>query len=299
MLVNDKRIEKTFFNKNKLLYFIFSGSEKKENIDYDKLNQIIEQCFENLKCCDDMVENISRIRTIFKDFDEFYLEIHLFEGENKIIILYVNKLLFRYEETNEKGINLRYTIGKGISYSDNVLEPYTSGIIDSSLNKINYLKQLETIDSLKMTNKDKILYQVYKIFYGETPDFSSSTINAKFQMMLLILEEFGISFDYNFIKGNRNYPVSFEVTEFVNKMKLFADPEDVDILSQENKKIIQLVGSNINEYINNQDEPLKALTNLGTILYIKRNCTYGKQSLNEIDCVKILNLIKKIKINQR
>ena len=297
MLVNDKRIEKTFFNKNKLLYFIFSGSEKKENIDYEKLNQIIDQCFENLQYCDDMIRNISRIRTIFKDFDESYLEIHLFEGENKIIILYVNKLLFRYEETNEKGVNIRYTIGKGISYFDNNFEPYTSGIIDCSINKIEYLKKLESVNSLKITYKDKILYQVYKLFYGETPDFSASSINVKFQMMLLILEEFGISFDYDFNKGRRDYPVSFEVTEFVNKMKLFGEIEDDVDLSEENKRIIQLVGNNINEYINNQDEPLKVLIKLGTILYTKRNCTYGNQSLEELEYIKILSLIKKLNFN--
>ena len=292
MLKNEVKITKTFVSDDKKICFVFFGNEKRENIDYEKLNQIIEQYFENLNYYDDTIRIISCIRTIFKDFDESYLEVSLSEEEKEISILYIDKLLFKYEESNKKGANIRYMIGRTIDYYDNGIEQFNHGIIDSSLNKIKYLKQLESIDGLKITCHDKILYQVYKLFYGEVPDFKIPSINIKFQMMLLILEEFGISFNYDFYKNKKNYPVSFEVTEFVNKMKLFGDIEEKDILSQENKNIVQIVGKNINEFINDQENSLETLIKLGTFLYIKRNCTYKENLLEESEYIKRINLIR-------
>lgn len=292
MLKNEVKITKTFVSDDKKICFVFFGNEKRENIDYEKLNQIIEQYFENLNYYDDTIRIISCIRTIFKDFDESYLEVSLSEEEKEISILYIDKLLFKYEESNKKGANIRYMIGRKIDYYDNGIEQFNHGIIDSSLNKIKYLKQLESIDDLKITCHDKILYQVYKLFYGEVPDFKIPSINIKFQMMLLILEEFGISFNYDFYKNKKNYPVSFEVTEFVNKMKLFGDIEEKDILSQENKNIVQIVGKNINEFINDQENSLETLIKLGTFLYIKRNCTYKENLLEESEYIKRINLIR-------
>ena len=292
MLKNEVKITKTFVSDDKKICFVFFGNEKRENIDYEKLNQIIEQYFKNLNYYDDTIRIISCIRTIFKDFDESYLEVSLSEEEKEISILYIDKLLFKYEESNKKGANIRYMIGRTIDYYDNGIEQFNHGIIDSSLNKIKYLKQLESIDGLKITCHDKILYQVYKLFYGEVPDFKIPSINIKFQMMLLILEEFGISFNYDFYKNKKNYPVSFEVTEFVNKMKLFGDIEEKDILSQENKNIVQIVGKNINEFINDQENSLETLIKLGTFLYIKRNCTYKENLLEESEYIKRINLIR-------
>lgn len=287
MLKNNKSIEKTLIDDNKVFYFIFTGNEKKENIDYDKLDKLIEQCFEKIKSCDDMIRNVTWLRTIFKDFDESYLEIHFFKGENKKIVVYIDKQLCLYEEV-KKDNKFIYRIGKELKLYNNDKE--NSNILSIISRKIDQIKALKDVTMLKLSDNERLLCEIYYLFYGENPDLCSSNISAKMQMMLLILEEFDLSFDYEFTKQCRQIPVCYEVANFVKKMKPLGKVRVKLTLPPKKRELIKEIGNKINNYISQSDNEVEELIRIGTSLY---DSHFSQDDKNKD---KIIGLIKTSKI---
>lgn len=287
MLKNNKSIEKTLIDDNKVFYFIFTGNEKKENIDYDKLDKLIEQCFEKIKSCDDMIRNVTWLRTIFKDFDESYLEIHFFKGENKKIVVYIDKQLCLYEEV-KKDNKFIYKIGKELKLYNNDKE--NSNILSIISRKIDQIKALKDVTMLKLSDNERLLCEIYYLFYGENPDLCSSNISTKMQMMLLILEEFDLSFDYEFTKQCRQIPVCYEVANFVKKTKPLGKVRVKLTLPQKKRELIKEIGNKINNYISQSDNEVEELIRIGTSLYD----SHFRQDDKNKD--KIIGLIKTSKI---
>lgn len=287
MLKNNKSIEKTLIDDNKVFYFIFTGNEKKENIDYDKLDKLIEQCFEKIKSCDDMIRNVTWLRTIFKDFDESYLEIHFFKGENKKIVVYIDKQLCLYEEV-KKDNKFIYRIGKELKLYNNDKE--NSNILSIISRKIDQIKALKDVTMLKLSDNERLLCEIYYLFYGENPDLCSSNISTKMQMMLLILEEFDLSFDYEFTKQCRQIPVCYEVANFVKKMKPLGKVRVKLTLPPKKRELIKEIGNKINNYISQSDNEVEELIRIGTSLY---DSHFSQDDKNKD---KIIGLIKTSKI---
>ena len=287
MLKNNKSIEKTLIDDNKVFYFIFTGNEKKENIDYDKLDKLIEQCFEKIKSCDDMIRNVTWLRTIFKDFDESYLEIHFFKGENKKIVVYIDKQLCLYEEV-KKDNKFIYRIGKELKLYNNDKE--NSNILSIISRKIDQIKLLKDITMLKLSDNERLLCEIYYLFYGENPDLCSSDISIKMQMMLLILEKFDIFFDYQFAKRGRQVPVCYEVANFVKKMKPLGKVRVKLTLPPKKRQMIKEIGNKINNYISQSDNEVEELIRIGTSLY---DSDFSQDDKNKD---KIIGLIKTSKI---
>ena len=86
---NEKTFTKTIKETNNYFYFKFLGNPKRENINYVKITRLINNCFNESKNHNDMIRNVTWIRTILADFDEEYLEIQVINPKRKVVNLYM------------------------------------------------------------------------------------------------------------------------------------------------------------------------------------------------------------------
>lgn len=244
-----------------------------------------------------MINNVEVIRTIFNDFEEKYLYIYYSNFNDVKIVKYENKKLVYYEEENNK-FNLKYSLQGKINYSyyenDNLITENLSKVMSNII-------YLSNVRAYKLTENDKILIKIYKLFYNESPDFSSKEINKKIQVMMSILSLFNITlpYDYGFTLYNE-MPISLDLNMQVNRLYPFGKTFCDDILlTSDATKTIKIVGKCINEYASCLEDLIK----ISKVIYISRyrlasNSDISKiadvSKVKESDVLLCKSLIRKI-----
>ena len=273
----EKRFEKEFKKATKTFKFVFVGSETKENIDYEKLDNLLDNCFTNFYNSYGVVNNISWIRTILRDFEETYLKIECYdtidciEGVEKInsmIVEYEDKDISYYESRID---DKEEDATKYIKYESGVLSSnyFSKKALEIELDKF---KDISTASAKEISQEGKTLYEIYKLFYGETPDFSSKDIQIKMQAMMVILSSFGISIDeYCFHKQAilEEIPSSLILYQDIYNMIPFGRIEKMSCpiqLNEQSKKIVEIVGQEIRKYISVNGEEIKNLINISNMI---------------------------------
>ena len=309
---NEKTFTKTIKETNNYFYFKFLGNPKRENINYVKITRLINNCFNESKNHNDMIRNVTWIRTILADFDEEYLEIQVINPkkessqliyENKEIKLYhiINKA---FDEFNNS-FNMKYDLGRELNFSFSV---QNSKVIEypNYQNRINFINEsmnklytLNTISPIKMDQTSKALCKIYRLFYGEYPDFSAEDINIKIQSMMSILTEFGVSIDdkISFMMLKNKMPISLYLQDKIKNMTPLGKIEVMDNsvkLTEHTIKVTKVIRECIMESIPDEYEKKEVLTKISSIFYTKNNIVSSKAKISEVAsiCNSVENEVK-------
>lgn len=270
--------------------FRYEGIDKNNNIDVNKVNELIEKFTNQIIYHGDMVDNVRFLRAILKDYDEELLFISYRDKEIKETVRFdnLNMALFKKSEIDKENEStdsfvVEYNPENNINFM----------LTDSFNNKIEYsnfknisdkiTKVLTEIDSLnhikpiKLDRDSKIIIEIYKLFYNENPDFSDKNIDIKIQTMMSILKEFGISMDEyrDFTPSlDKKMPISFGLSSLVYKLFPLGEITEIENpiqLSKESKRVITIVSEEIREAIENIDNKEDALITISKIIHSASN----------------------------
>lgn len=323
--------KKINFNQNKeydngeKFKFRFEGLISNQNIDEEKINNLIESFMNNPKLHKNMVRNVAYLRTILKDFEEKLLVIGYSDANNQEIVKYDNGYLFLFEcknksEENTNSMNAEFRPERGLSVSfsnndaDSIVDyPNSENMNEQFSELIKHIGLLKGAKAVNLDMDSKTLIEIYKLFYNENPNFSLSNINIRVQSMMSILKQFGISLgdDYTFHLWGK-IPTSFNLEQIVNKLFLLGEITDIDDpvdLPDKSKKIIEIVGQCVREVINDGYNKDEALITISKIIYaadynLSSNGAikglYGFTNLLKNEIESSIRLVKRIenKLNQ-
>lgn len=285
---------------NGIIGIKYSGIAVNNNVDLDKIEMLLDNFINNHKhnC---MEENVKIVRTILKDLgekslvifchDEKITEVVKYYNDNLILyekekieegIEYYNRYKIKYDPTS--GIKLEYN-NREINIDDYSCVKLVSKEITEIMEKIYYLKNVKSIN---LNRNDKIIIEIYRLFYNENPDFSSKDINIKVQTMMSILSEFGVVlYDYSGFSlcGKAHMPVSFNLEQLIDKLYPFGEVSNVKDnikLAKEYKKIIRVAGECIMEAISKQQNQNEALILISKVIHARRYCLPFNSSDKEL-----------------
>lgn len=293
------RENKTYENGHKL-EIRFEGIEK-DNIDLDKVNNLLNKFIVDQSHHRTMVRNVANIRAILKGFEEKLLVIsHSDSNGSKEIVKYDNGNLFLYEydikesTSDEDQISIKYSPNNSLDFSfedfdGNIVDyPNFNNTIKRFTDIVNKIYQLKHVSAIELDRDSKALIEIYKLFFNENPDFSGKTINIRIQTMMSILAEFGISLGDNYsfsLWGKVKMPISLYLEEKVDR--LFPLGEVVDIeepieLAKEAKNTIRIAGECIREAIGDNYNKEEALITISKIIYAGRYNLSSESNIKEL-----------------
>lgn len=291
---------------NKVLNFAEGSIEVRFNgipnndADLEKIDMLLEDFINNHRH-NYMTENVSILRTILKDCEEKVLDISYTDEKGSEHVKYDNSDLFLYEKSvKEKKDNYydRYKIkyepsyGIKLDYSnhENDVESVSDiKLISKEITEImSQIYHLKNTKAIEIDIDDKILIEIYKLFYDENPDFTSEDINIKVQTMMSILSEFGIYLDDdNGFKlcGKDKIPLSFDLQQKVNKLYPLGEVNNIEDsvkLAKEPKKIIKIVGETIRETVSNEKNQNESLIMISKIIHAEKHCLPFNSDIKKI-----------------
>ena len=270
----------------------------KNDINEDEINCIIRNYLESHKC-NNMLENVTALRTILSDCQEKLLVISYEDEKSKEIVKYDYTKLF-YLEVSKKGDNefgndkytLKYDSDDGIGieyYSDEDILEYSNvqNFTKEIKSIMEHIKALSDVKSVTLYDNEKELIEIYKLFYKENPDFSSKDIKVKVQTMMSILAEFGITLDcdYSFDLMGKKMPLSLKLEEMVQKMYplgVISEVKDNVKLAEEPRKIIGIVGDSVRDAISLEDDMNEALITISKVIHASRYNLSSDVDISEI-----------------
>ena len=269
------------------------------DINEDEINCMIRNYLESHKC-NNMLENVTALRTILSDCREKLLVISYEDEKGKELVKYDYTKLFYFEKTKkidndfENGkFTFKYDSDDGIDidyYSDdNILEDSKVQDFTKEIKSImEHIKMISDAKSGTLFDEDKELIEIYKLFYKEYPDFSSKDINVKVQTMMSILAEFGITLDFDYafcLWAKVKMPVSLNLEEKVQKMYPLGVVDEVYDnvkLAEEPKKIIEIVGDSVRDAIHDEDDMNEALITISKVIHASRYNLSSDATVSEI-----------------
>lgn len=264
-----------------------------------EINCMIRNYLESHKC-NNMLENVTALRTILSDCREKLLVISYEDEKGKELVKYDYTKLFYFEKTKkidndfENGkFTFKYDSDDGIDidyYSDdNILEDSKVQDFTKEIKRImEHVKMLSNAKSVTLYDEDKELIEIYKLFYKENPDFSSKDINVKVQTMMSILAEFGVTLDFDYafcLWAKVKMPVSLNLEEKVQKMYPLGVVDEVYDnvkLAEEPKKIIEIVGDSVRDAIHDEDDMNEALITISKVIHASRYNLSSDADISEI-----------------
>lgn len=297
---NKQTFEKRIQQANNSIYFKFIGTEKNNNISYEKINTLINNCFNNSMPISDAKEKISWIRTILKDLEETYLEIEINLDKNyREKVIYINTIMTIYEKNIEDKIEINYNLNTKPNLSINItdlnLNSYHNykvkeGIINSN---IEHLYTLTKVTPIELTIDEKAICLFYKAFYNEYPNFNDSNINIRMQTMMSILTNFGICLEdnYSFMLNSKGFPVSISLSTTVKKLAPIGKIETIDNIVKLDELLeqdIKIIGETIKKYTSQTTDEIDSLKRISKIFYSGNNCIPTQTAIETIsECCKI------------
>lgn len=267
------KISKSYNLENESFIINYEGITEINNNDLSDLNNLLTDFVNNHNRVD-MVTNVRILATIFKNFNNMKLEVFSHYNGVSENIRYKNDELLYYEKVIiSKGCKFEYYNLNGIKFEcDKQGSKVVISLLTEMVEQLYFLKQFQKYD---LNTDDKILIEIYRLFYNENPDFSDKNINIKIQTMMSILVQFNISLsEYSFtLWKNSKIPTSEDLNMQINKLYSFGKIKNEDnyiVLSEEAKMVIKTVSKSLNELINNNENFLEKLMLISRIIYISR-----------------------------
>ncbi len=258
----------------------YEGIPLKENTDEKEVRRMIRDFVDNHKH-DNMLENVTILRTILRDYVEISLDVYFCNKNGSETVSYThiygtglaNWFSFMKNSQNCK-IKYDSVLGLELNYHDEFdnIKKYTDYLSDI----MKYISDLSNLEPIVINDNDKALIEIYKLFYKENPDFSSRDINVKVQTMMSILAGFNVTLDcdYSFsLMTKLKIPFSLKLEEMVQKMYPFGVVDEVQDnvkLAEEPKKTIEIVGDSVRDAISLEDDMNEALVTISKVIHASR-----------------------------
>lgn len=270
----------------------YEGVPLRKDIDEEEVRSMIRDFVDNHKQ-DNMLENVTILRTILRDYREEALKVCFCNKNGSETVDYThiygtglaNWFSFMKDSQNFK-IKYDSVLGLELNYYDEFdnIKKYT----DDLSNIMKYISDLSNVGPIVINDNDKALIEIYKLFYKENPDFSGKDINIKVQTMMSILAGFNVTLDcdYSFsLMTKLKMPFSLKLEEMVQKMYPFGVVDEVKDnvkLAEEPKKIIEIVGNSIRDTISLEDDMNEALITISKVIHASRYNLSSKADIREI-----------------
>lgn len=274
----------------------YRGVPLRKDIDEKEVRIMIRDFIDNHKH-DNMIENVTILRTILRDYKEESLDVYFCNKNGSEAVRYDNVSGvngFGFIKEVKGGVSYKYkykikydsVLGLELNYFDETgnIKKYTDDLSDI----MKYIYDLSNVKPIIINDNDKALIEMYKLFYKENPDFSSKDINVKVQTMMSILAEFGITLDFDYafcLWAKVKMPVSSKIEEMVQKMYplgLVSEVKDNVKLAEEPRKIIEVVGDSIRDEISDEDDMKEALITISKVIHASRYNLSSDANVSEI-----------------
>ena len=270
----------------------YEGVPLRKDIDEEEVKLMIRDFVDNHKH-DNMIENVTILRTILRDYKEELLEVYFCNKNGSETVKYTHiygtglSNWFSFMKDSQK-FKIKYdsVLGLELNYFDETgnIKKYTDDLSDI----MKYISNLSNVGPIIINDNDKTLIEIYKLFYKENPNFSSKDINVKVQTMMSILAEFGITLDFDYafcLWAKVKMPVSLKIEEMVHKtirISIVNEVKDNVKLAEEPKKIIEIVGDSIRDVIHDEDDMNEALITISKVIHASRYNLSSDANVSEI-----------------
>ena len=300
--------EKTIFNRNKeyengdTFRFKFEGIISNQDVENEKVNRLIDSFVNEQTYHKDMLRNVSFIRTMLKDFKEELLVVEYTnrDGESEIVKYDDGRLLYfgcnnKNKKTgNTMSVEFSPYEDLNISFLDSALDvsivdyPQSEYVDEQFCELIKHIRLLKNAEAIKLDRDSKALIEIYKLFYGENPNFSLSNINVRVQTMLSILEQFGVSLGDHYVfnlLGKAKMPISLNLEQLVSKLFPLGEITAIDDpfkLADETRNIIKAAGECVREVINDEYNSDDILITISKVIHAKTHILSSESDIKEL-----------------
>lgn len=297
--------EKYIQDENYSLFFQIEveESEVKDIVIYD----LIDRIFDSKKFGDNVNKVVYYIRTIFRDYTEKYLRVEVStqkQGHNTIVM--TNQKVTKYEINKSLEVNVGNQVSFKFEYTDltgirislnnsnNLINDLSLGkinvnnIFDYEIETIRRLNNIKSTPGLYLGKDEKILIDIYKLFYNEYPDFSRIEDIYKTQSMMWLLYKEGIqlSDESGFSIRHSGKPWSDNIQNIIEHLipfgKIYNYSGNKVKLNGETYKIIELMGKIIKAYGEFYEDKNLLLENISSISYIIDRCIATNSKIEDI-----------------
>ena len=230
-----KELNKCYLIDNKYIIINYTSSKKIKYDNEKKIDRIINDGYYKIN-----LENIILIvRSILGMENENTFRVTIVYHENITDLVYFSKgKIVKYAkkvENNSSYLDILYTVKKGLNINTNNKD---SDFVDLIPNEVKRMNNLENIKDITLKKSDLLLYEIYKLFYCDTPNFFDNNDRIRAQVMMFILSEYGISIDTDIFSLSKDYPKSLKINESMNRLMIANDISKINVRDYYKKDII-------------------------------------------------------------
>lgn len=232
-----KELNKCYLIDNKYIIINYTSSKKIKYDNEKKIDRIINDGYYKIN-----LENIILIvRSILGMENENTFRVTIVYHENITDLVYFSKgKIVKYAkkvENNSSYLDILYTVKKGLNINTNNKD---SDFVDLIPNEVKRMNNLENIKDITLKKSDLLLYEIYKLFYCDTPNFFDNNDRIRAQVMMFILSEYGISVDTDIFSLSKDYPKSLKINESMNRLMIANDISKINVRDYYKKDIIAI-----------------------------------------------------------
>lgn len=230
-----KELNKCYLIDNKYIIINYTSSKKIKYDNEKKIDRIINDGYYKIN-----LENIILIvRSILGMENENTFRVTIVYHENITDLVYFSKgKIVKYAkkvENKSSYLDILYTVKKGLNINTNNKD---SDFVDLIPNEVKRMNNLENIKDITLKKSDLLLYEIYKLFYCDTPNFFDNNDRIRAQVMMFILSEYGISIDTDIFSLSKDYPKSLKINESMNRLMIANDISKINVRDYYKKDII-------------------------------------------------------------
>lgn len=232
-----KELNKCYLIDNKYIIINYTSSKKIKYDNEKKIDRIINDGYYKIN-----LENIIlTVRSILGMKNENTFRVTIVYHENITDLVYFSKgKIVKYAkkvENNSSYLDILYTVKKGLNINTNNKD---SDFVDLIPNEVKRMNNLENIKDITLKKSDLLLYEIYKLFYCDTPNFFDNNDRIRAQVMMFILSEYGISIDTDIFSLSKDYPKSLKINESMNRLMIANDISKINVRDYYKKDIIAI-----------------------------------------------------------
>lgn len=232
-----KELNKCYLIDNKYIIINYTSSKKIKYDNEKKIDRIINDGYYKIN-----LENIILIvRSILGMENENTFRVTIVYHENITDLVYFSKgKIVKYAKkvgNNSSYLDILYTVKKGLNINTNNKD---SDFVDLIPNEVKRMNNLENIKDVTLKKSDLLLYEIYKLFYCDTPNFFDNNDRIRAQVMMFILSEYGISVDTDIFSLSKDYPKSLKINESMNRLMIANDISKINVRDYYKKDIIAI-----------------------------------------------------------
>ena len=232
-----KELNKCYLIDNKYIIINYTSSKKIKYDNEKKIDRIINDGYYKIN-----LENIILIvRSILGMENENTFRVTIVYHENVTDLVYFSKgKIVKYAKkvgNNSSYLDILYTVKQGLNINTNNKD---SDFVDLIPNEVKRMNNLENIKDITLKKSDLLLYEIYKLFYCDTPNFFDNNDRIRAQVMMFILSEYGISIDTDIFSLSKDYPKSLKINESMNRLMIANDISKINVRDYYKKDIIAI-----------------------------------------------------------